>query len=367
MKSKSLRLFGYLRGAAALLVAFLVALVLIFLSTDKPMEALRYLLVVPATSWKRICIVLAYMIPITFTGLATCVMFSANQFNLAGEGCVTAGGFVGALIAIYCPMPSVIHTVVCVLAGAAVGGLIMLIPGFLKTKWGVSEMVVSLMLNYILLDVSLQFLNHNFADRTKGATMTKSFLSTAVIPKVFPGNQVSYGIVVAIVMSVLCWFFLFRTKWGYAIRMIGINKEFSMYSGIKVAAIVILCQVVGGILSGMGGVVQQLGYYQQYRWTALTGYGWSGITLAILASNNPLLIPIAAFFVAYLQYGCELMNTWTTVPAEMMDIISVVIFLFFAAEQFLSGLRQKLVVRETEKELAQKAALLQKKGGKENA
>ena len=366
MKSKSMRLFGYVRGAAALLVAFLVALLLIFLSTDEPLTALRYMLVVPASSWSRICIVLAYMIPITFTGLATCIMFSANQFNLAGEGCITAGGFVGALIAIYCPMPTVLHQIVCILAGAVVGGLLMLIPGFLKTKWGVSEMVVSLMLNYIILDVSLQFLNHNFADRTKGATMTKSFLSSAVIPKVFEGTQVSYGIFIAILMSVLCWFFLYRTRWGYAIRMVGINKEFSMYSGIKVGAIIILCQVVGGILSGMGGVVQQLGYYQQYRWTALTGYGWSGITLAILASNNPIFIPIAAFFVAYLQYGCELMNTWTTVPAEMMDIISVVIFLFFAAEQFLSGFRQKLVVRETEKELAQKAAAAAKKGGVEN-
>ena len=136
-----------------------------------------------------------------------------------------------------------------------------------------------------------------------------------------------------------------------------------MYSGIKVGAIIILCQVIGGILSGMGGAVQILSAYRQYRWTALTGYGWSGITLAILASNNPLFIPIAAFFVAYLQYGCELMNTWTTVPVEMMDLISVVIFLFFAAEQFLSGFRQKLVVRETQKELAEKAAQQAKKGG----
>ena len=121
--------------------------------------------------------------------------------------------------------------------------------------------------------------------------------------------------------------------------------------------------MVGGILAGMGGVVTQLGYFSQYRWTALTGYGWDGITLAILAANNPIFIPIAAFFVAYLQYGCELMNTWTTVPVEMMDLISVVIFLFFAAEQFLSGFRQKLVVRETQKELAEKAAQQAKKGG----
>ena len=347
MKSKSLRLFGYVRGAAALLVAFLVALALIFLSTDEPLTALRYMLLGPAASWSKICRVLAYMIPITFTGLGTCIMFSANQFNLAGEGCISAGGFVGALVAI-------------------IGGLIMLIPGFLKTKWGVSEMVVSLMLNYIILDVTMQFLTQNFADRSQGATMTFPYKSTAIIPKIFEGEQVSYGIFIALAMAVLCWFFLYRTRWGYAIRMVGINKEFSQYSGIKVGAIVILCQVVGGILAGMGGVVTQLGYFSQYRWTALTGYGWDGITLAILAGNNPIFIPIAAFFVAYLQYGCELMNTWTTVPVEMMDLISVVIFLFFAADQFLSGFRQKLVVRETQKELAEKAVQAGRKGGEEH-
>ncbi len=242
----------------------------------------------------------------------------------------------------------------------------MLIPGFLKTKWGVSEMVVSLMLNYIILDVTMQFLTQNFADRSQGATMTFPYKSTAIIPKIFEGEQVSYGIFIALAMAVLCWFFLYRTRWGYAIRMVGINKEFSQYSGIKVGAIVILCQVVGGILAGMGGVVTQLGYFSQYRWTALTGYGWDGITLAILAGNNPIFIPIAAFFVAYLQYGCELMNTWTTVPVEMMDLISVVIFLFFAADQFLSGFRQKLVVRETQKELAEKAVQAGRKGGEEH-
>ena len=228
MKSKSLRLFGYVRGAAALLVAFLVALALIFLSTDEPLTALRYMLLGPAASWSKICRVLAYMIPITFTGLGTCIMFSANQFNLAGEGCISAGGFVGALVAIYCPMPTVLHQIVCILAGALIGGLIMLIPGFLKTKWGVSEMVVSLMLNYIILDVTMQFLTQNFADRSQGATMTFPYKSTAIIPKIFEGEQVSYGIFIALAMAVLCWFFLYRTRWGYAIRMVGINKEFSL-------------------------------------------------------------------------------------------------------------------------------------------
>ncbi|MDO4566603.1 MAG: ABC transporter permease [Oscillospiraceae bacterium] len=353
MKTKSTRLFGLLRGFTALLVALLVAFILVFITSDEPFKALENLLITPLTNWNRISTVLTRMIPIVFTGLAVCVMFSADQFNLAGEGCVFAGGFAAGLCAVYLDLPAGIHTVVCLLAAMLVGAIIMLVPALLKAKLGASEMVVSLMMNYVILDVCLHFLHTYFKDRSQGATMTLPFQSTSILGTMFQGTRTSWGLLIAIVASVLVWLFMFRTKWGYAIRMVGINREFSKYSGIKVGFIIVLCQVVGGLISGLGGGVEQLGYYQTFRWIQLMGYGWDGVTLAILAGNNPLLVPVAAFFIAYLDYGCTLMNTNTSVPAEMMDIISVVIFLFFAAEQFLKRTRQRMVVKETERELAE--------------
>lgn len=85
------------------------------------------------------------------------------------------------------------------------------------------------------------------------------------------------------------------------------------------------------------------------------GYGWTGVTVAILAKNNPIMVPFAALFIAYLNRGCELMAIYAGVPAEMIDIIQAVIFLFFAAEQFLSRYRQKLVVKDAKEELIQRA------------
>ena len=355
MLSKRARLFNVVRGAVALLVAFVVIFILICLTTDKPFEALNYMLIQPFNGWKRFSNVLQRMIPITFTGLAICVMFSADQFNLAGEGCVYLGGFVGGLCAVYLKgLPTGVHQVVCILVAMIAGGLVMLIPAVLKAKLGASEMVVSLMMNYVILDVCLHFFHTYFKDRTQGTTMTLPFESTAIIPKMFGSSSVSWGLAIAVAMSFVTWVFMYRTRWGYAIRTVGINKDFAQYSGIKVASTVILCQVVGGMLAGMGGAVETLGNYQAFRWTGLMGYGWNGVALAILASNNPIYVPIAGFFIAYLKYGCTLMNTNTTVPAEMMDIISVVIFLFFAADQFLKGFRQKMVVKETQEELAAK-------------
>ena len=365
---KDRRMFGFelVRGAAAILLALGVGTIFIFLSSDEPFTALRYLLIGPLISIKGglasfntqgFYTILAAMIPTIFTGLAVCVMFASNQFNLAGEGIVMVGGFVAALAGIYLTMNSGLHVVVCLLIAAVIGGIIMLVPALLKVKLGASEMVTSLMLNYVCMYLVLHFLNYNFADRSKGSTQTYAFADTAKIGSIVPGgSKLSWAFVAALVFVVIIGLLMYRTRWGYAIRMIGINQAFSKYSGMKVGGTIVLAQVVGGVLSGLGGGIEVLGRYSTFLWKELPGYGWTGVTIAILAKNNPLLVPLAAFFIAYLNKGCQLMATYCDVPSEMIDIIQASIFLFFAAEQFLAGFRQKIVVKNTRADLAKAAA-----------
>ena len=372
MRSKREIIFGFVRGGAAILVALAVAIIFIFICSDTPGKAIEYLLLKPILNTgadgitfnaRSLYVVLSRMIPTIFTGLAVCVMFSANQFNLAGEGAVMLGGFVAALCGVYWAMPAGAHVTVCILLGSLSCAAVMLIPALLKTKLGASEMVSSLMLNYVIQYVVLHFLNNDFADRSKGSTQTFPFAETSKVPDLVQGTDLTWGFVIALIATVIVAVFMYRTRWGYAIRMIGINKDFSKYSGIKVGAIIVLSQVVGGFISGMGGSIEVMGRYDTFLWGELPGYGWTGVTIAILAKNNPLYVPIAAFFMAYLERGCELMRTFAGVPSEMLDIIQAVIFLFFAAEQFLAGYRQKIVVRGAKEELArQSAGAAQEKG-----
>ncbi len=370
MSDRRLLLFNLLRGLAAILLALAVAAIFIFISSDEPLTALKYLLVGPVVSFRAtgnvfnttsFLTILAAMIPTIFSGLAVCVMFSANQFNLGGEGAIMLGGFVGALLGIYLKMNTGLHQVVCVVAGAIAGGLIMLIPAILKVKLGASEMVTSLMMNYVVMFVILHFLNFVFADRSKGATQTFPFMETAKIPEIVAnGTKLTWGFVVALIFVVIIALLMYRTKWGYAIRMIGINQSFAQYSGMQVGTVIILSQVIGGMLSGMGGSIEVLGRFSTFLWRELPGYGWLGITIAILAKNNPIFVPFAAFFIAYLNKGCDLMATYSDVPSEMIDIIQAAIFLFFAAEQFLAKYRQRIVVRNAQRDLAlQEAAASQ--------
>ena len=364
--------FTVIRALAAMGIALAVAFILIFISADgasfseklgSSIKALREMLISPlfrkngSFSLKSFTDVLAQMIPIMFTGLATCIMFSANQFNLGAEGGIMLGAFVTALVAVYCPLPGPLLMVFAIVVGALAVGVMMLIPAVLKAKLGVSEMVNSLMLNYVIMYMINYLMNTFLADTSKGVTQTYPFRANAAIPQMINnGSRLSWGFVVGLIMVVICWFFMYRTKWGYGIRMTGINQPFVMYSGMNVAAIVIMCQVIGGILAGMGGGIEMLGRYSVYNWIQQPQYGWTGITVAILAGNNPIFVPFAAFFMAYLTKGCTLMSTNANVPSQLISIIQAVIFVFFAAKQFLAGYRQKLVVRSAQEELAEKAA-----------
>lgn len=367
MSNKRSFMFNVVRSLAAIGIAILVATLLIFISAPgasfgvkvtETIQALRAMLISPLIrangkfNLKAFYDMLALMIPIMFTGLATTVMFSANQFNLGSEGGIMLGAFAAALSGIYLPLPPVILPIVSILIGAFVTMLALLIPAVFKAKLGVSEMVNSLMLNYIIMYVINFVLTTFVADRSKGQLQSLPIQDHAALPQlVGGGSKLSIGFILGIVAVILVTIFMYRTRWGYNIRMIGKNLDFAKYSGINVAFYIILAQALGGILAGMGGAVEMLGRYNAYDWKALPGYGWTGVTVAILAGNNPAFVPFAAFFMAFLNKGTELMSTYSHVPAQLINIIQAVIFLFFAANNFLSRYRQRLVVKSAEEDM----------------
>ena len=217
MTKKRQILFSVIRGLLAILIALLVATLLIFLSADGDSfaeklaatgGALKQLLVGPLFrmgrsgtkfDFKRLTDILASMIPIIFTGLSVCVMFSANQFNLGSEGGIMLGAFSTAMVAVYVPMAAAIHPIVGVLAGGLAVAVMMLLPALLKTKLDVSEMVCSLMLNYIVMYFIKYLMNTYLADKTKGQIQSYEFLETSKIaPLIDNGSKLSWGFVVAI-------------------------------------------------------------------------------------------------------------------------------------------------------------------------
>ena len=318
MTKKRQILFSVIRGLLAILIALLVATLLIFLSADGSSfseklsatgDALKQLLVGPlfrmgrsgtTFDFKRLTDILASMIPIIFTGLSVCVMFSANQFNLGAEGGIMLGAFTTGMVAVYVPMAAFLHPVVGVLAGGLAVAAIMLLPALLKTKLNVSEMVCSLMLNYIVMYLIKFVLNTYLADKSKGQIQSYEFLETAKIAQlVDDGSKLSVGFLIAIAAVILCGLFMYRTRWGYAIRMIGINQAFAKYSGMKVATVIVLSQVLGGFLAGIGGFAYIVPAVQTWNFeVGVAGMGFLALAVMIFGQWKPGKIALAAIFFA---------------------------------------------------------------------
>ena len=344
--AKSMKLFEFSRTLLAILIALVLALIIILVISDVPGEALKFFLIGPVDSLRHIGNVLEMMIPLIFTGLAVSVMFSSAQFNLGAEGAFFFGAIGASFIAVNWNLPPVIHPLIAILWGGVIGAVFCGIPGLLKIKWGASELVSSLMFNYIAFFFGLYLINYFLRDVNAGAMVSYPLSESAKLIRLIPKTKVHFGLLVAVAMILLSALFLYRTRWGYRIRVLGQNSVFAEYAGINTAVTIVLAQLAGGFIAGMGGAVEILGLYRRFSWQLLPGYGWTGVIVAILARNNPLYVPVAAFFLAYMRIGADIMSRKTDVPTEFVAIIQGVIIILVAADAFLASRRHRLVVKE---------------------
>jgi simple sugar transport system permease protein len=172
------------------------------------------------------------------------------------------------------------------------------------------------------------------------------FKSSALIATMIPKTRISFSLVVAIALVIAAGAFMARTRWGYRIKLIGANAQFARYSGINTNHVVLYSQIIGGFIAGVGGSLEVLGMYTRFTWQTLPGYGWDGVIVAILARNNPIFVPIAAFFLAYLRIGADIMARYSDVPNEFVALIQGTIIILIAASSFLAKYRHRLVFKE---------------------
>ena len=348
--------FDIIRTTLAIGIALLIALVIILFVSKEPLAAITQLLFGPVGTIRHFGNVIEMTIPLVFTGLAVSVMFKASQFNLGAEGSFFFGAIGAAIIAMKVALPAGIHPLVAILIGGLVGAVITGIPAILKVKWGASELVSSLMLNYVALFMGLYLINYYFRDVNAGAMVSLSFLDTAALPLLIPGTRIHFGLIIAILVTILAYYYMYRTKQGYEIVLTGENIKFAEYSGIRTGKVILMAQLIGGFIAGVGGATELLGMYTRFSWQQLPGYGWDGVIVAILARNNPMLVPIGAFFLAYLRIGADLMSRTTDVQNDVIAIIQGIMIVLIVASSFLAKYKHKLTFNEAKETLGNQEA-----------
>ncbi|MBR3355440.1 MAG: ABC transporter permease [Oscillospiraceae bacterium] len=338
--------FTIIRTILAIAIALAVAIGIIFLVSKSPVEAIVYFITGPVKKFSRLMNVVEMMLPLLFTGLSLSLIQRTGVFNLASEGCFFIGGAVAGLFAVKLTLPKVIDPLVCILMGGLVGMLCMMIPAVCRLKFGASEVVSSLMMNYVLMYLGLIMIRVFVRNPDTGQLQSLDFQPQARLSVIIPGTRVHTGLIVAAVLVVVFWIYLFKSRWGYRMRMTGSNPGYSRYSGINNTKSILIGQALAGLACGIGGACEVLGLYQSFKWLALPGYGFDGVIIASLAQNNPILVPIGAFFLAYIRVGADIMTRMTDVQNEIVSIIQGVVIVLLSARAFLGTWEKREIVRE---------------------
>ncbi len=353
MNRKREAFFNAMSVFIAVLAALLVTLIIIFCVSDEPVEALKAFITGPVSTRRRMGNVVEAMIPLVFTGLAACVMFQAKQFSLIGDGSFLVGALGTAVLVLHFDLPPVVAPLLGIILGGMVGGICAVIPGYLKAKWNANEFVVSMMFNSILVYFTVYVLLNDIRDPDSGFLASFTLPENAKLAVLVSKTNVHAGIFAALFMVVVTTIFMYKTKWGYSIRMVGINPKFAKYSGINTFMVMFSCQIIGGFIAGIGGSVELLGMYDRFQWQDTPGYGFDGMTVAILAANNPALVPIGALFLAYIRVGTDVMARTSNIPNEAVNIIQGIIMILITASAFLSGIKHRMVIHSAKEEKKQ--------------
>ena len=341
--------FDILRFLLALVLGLLVAFVIIILVSNQPLDAIYKLIVSPMTKTRYFGDVIERMIPLMFCGLAVSMLFRVKMFNMASEGAFYIGGLFAAYIASMMTLPIGVHPLVALLVGLMFGAIVTFIPGYLKVKFGSSELVSSLMLNYVCYKFGDYFLKTFMKDPKSTHVVSFKFKDSALLPKLV--EDVHIGIIIVIILITICYLLLFKTRWGYGFRVIGENREFAKYSGVPIVKTLLASQILGGMIAGIGGASHVLGASKVFNFGWQPGYGWDGLIVALIAKNNPIFVPVGAFILAYLRVGSEIMSRSTAVQSEVVSIIQGVIIILVVSAGFLKNFQKKVVIKEAQKEL----------------
>ncbi|MCI9008172.1 MAG: ABC transporter permease [Lachnospiraceae bacterium] len=343
--------FDLFRMFFSVLIALLISFVIIFLVSSEPVTAITTLITGPLKNKRSMGNVIEAMIPLIFTGTGVCIMFSANQINLATEGGFHLGGLVAAAVALKLGLPAGLSPVVAICLAALAGAVFCAIPAVMKIKTGSPELVSSLMINYLSLWLCTFIMMHFLQDPSVGSASYK-LPAASELPTLVKGTNIHAGLLLALLVALFGYVFLFKTRTGYELRLTGENENFARYSGISIVKVILISQMVGGVIAGIGGSVELLSpIYTRFSWIALLGYGWDAIIICTLAKKNPLYTPLAALFLAYLRTGASIMARYTDVTLEIVQIIQGIIILLVVAEQFLSGMKHRMIAKEAKASL----------------
>ena len=351
---------------AAIVLALLAGGIMIFLLSGlvpgrQPFDARLPIdaygaLVSGIVSFNGLTSTLVYSAPLILGGLGVAVGFKAGLFNIGGRGQFLMGSIasVAVISAIGGATGPWIAIPLALLAGALAGALAGFVPGFLKATSGAHEVVTTIMLNYILFYVSNWAIKGplTLPRAPQPTTQDISELNGALYVLPFT-RDLHIGVFIALLAVPIMWFVLYKTTLGFEIRSAGANPDAARYAGMKTRGLIVLTMSLSGLLMGLAGSVTLLGQVHQTSFGYDTGIGFDAITVALLASSNPIGVLFSGLLLGAMRAGSPAMQSQAGVPPDLINALQAIILLFL----IVNVLRRVLARRRAGTSTPQPAAI----------
>jgi ABC-type uncharacterized transport system permease subunit len=337
----------------AVFTALVVGALVILAAGGDPLAAYLGLFQGAFGSLKALSETAVWATPYIFAGLAVAFAFKGGLFNIGGEGQLAFGAVAAAWVGYALPgvlgvtLPAVIHIPLAVGAGMLAGAIWGFIPGWLKARTGAHEVINTIMMNYIALNITSFLLNGPMKDPNplNVVARTPGIAESARIPPIFPGYRFHWGFVLALLVAGLVWWILWKTTLGFEIRTVGANPNAARYAGINVGRIITITMTLSGLLAGLAGAIEVTALNYRHELGFSVGYGFDAIAIALLGKTHPLGVVLAAILFGAMRNGATRMQFLTQIPVDVISVIQALILLFVAADAIIRWL-YRIRVRE---------------------
>ncbi len=323
-----------------LALAFAVSGLVVVALGESPLQAVRTLVYGAFGYGEAVGYTLYYATNLIFTGLAVAIAFHTGLFNIGGEGQAYLGGLGLGLVAVHLGhLPGLVSIPMAVLAAALFGGIWGLIPGWLQARRGSHVVITTIMLNFVASALMTYLMVNVLIKPGQSAPETVTFAPTVWMPSIEDvlGIELGYAPVnLSLLLALLCcvglWLFVWRSRLGYELRVVGHSEAAAVYGGISPSSRIILAMTISGALAGLMATNEVLGGEHRLILGFTGGYGFAGIAVALMGRNHPVGIVLAALlFGALYQGGSELAFEMPRVNRDLVVVIQGLVILFAGA------------------------------------
>ncbi len=322
----------------SLIAAILVGSLVILWYGENPVIIYFHLFQGAFGSQRAIFISLQRATPLIFTAVASSIAFRTGVFNLGVEGQFFIGAILGTLVGYAVELPMILHLPLTLLAGFVGGALWAYFPTIMRQKLGISEVITTIMTNYIATFLISYLTNYPMrASPTTPETppvqpTTRLLQFVEINGKLGKGTQAHVGIFIAIAVVIALYYIFKRTTAGYEWRMVGLSFPFSEFGGINLDRAFISGMLVSGGIAGLGGIVEILGVWREYKNLFARGFGFRGNLAALLGGRTVVGSAVAAMFYGSMEAGALGLEWSAGIPRQLIDVIVGLIIFFMAAE-----------------------------------